>query len=577
MTANNISAAQIRDEYLRRQQAAEQDAPGAVAGNAVDLTQDDEADGLAQESVSQKKKRKRQEEKAIAKIKQSKGFKRRKNGNDDNEDEDEIAFDMYSKSRPLPGQLENCEICNKRFTVTAYSKTGPGGGLLCPKCSKELEAENKKDKPKKQGATEKRRQTQSKLLDGFVSKGATSLIELCIKNVADNINDVEEFGDLPPVLLDRLSQILSKRRALNSRTLDLFLRPDLDTVALYDSANIKTDDYKKIFAIVPNVRHLLLVHAGQFKDEVIQYMLERNVPITNLELEAANLVSNDMWRQFFKGRGKALKSLKLTWLDFYLDDDCIDELAESCTDLRRLKLERCFKLGPAAFDSLTKFRKLEHLSLRFNKPVEAERLVKLISTLGSNLRTLSLQRFDNANDDVLCAIHSHCHQLTKFRLTDNELCTDAGFVDLFTDWSNPPLSFIDLSSNRDLDYNNPDGPERPNGLASSGFEAVMRHSGSRVEKLDISSCRHISHATLLEAFDGVKTYPELTELNINFLTRIDTPIVAGIFKSCPKLKKVVAFGCFNVNEVSVPAHIALIGLPNAQNPILINGDAIGEL
>ncbi len=52
--------------------------------------------------------------------------------------------------------------------------------------------------------------------------------------MADNIHDIHEFGDLPPSLLNRLSQILSKRRVIDSRTLDLFLRPDLDTVDVYD-------------------------------------------------------------------------------------------------------------------------------------------------------------------------------------------------------------------------------------------------------------------------------------------------------------------------------------------------------
>lgn len=61
---------------------------------------------------------------------------------------------------------------------------------------------------------------------------------MLLQKVADNINDIDEFGDLPPGLLDRLGQILSKRRILTSRTLDLFLRPDLDTVSLYDCASM---------------------------------------------------------------------------------------------------------------------------------------------------------------------------------------------------------------------------------------------------------------------------------------------------------------------------------------------------
>ena len=58
-----------------------------------------------------------------------------------------------------------------------------------------------------------------------------------LQKVADHINDVEEFGDLPPDLLDRLSQILSKRRALTPRTLGLFLRPEVDRLAIYDCAS----------------------------------------------------------------------------------------------------------------------------------------------------------------------------------------------------------------------------------------------------------------------------------------------------------------------------------------------------
>ena len=98
-------------------------------------------------------------------------------------DEDDIAWDMYAKSKPLPGQLENCEICDKRFTVTAYSKAGPDGGLLCTRCSKEKEAEKKKDaKPKKQAANRaKQRQVQSDLLDGIVRNGSKSLQEICVE------------------------------------------------------------------------------------------------------------------------------------------------------------------------------------------------------------------------------------------------------------------------------------------------------------------------------------------------------------------------------------------------------------
>lgn len=55
--------------------------------------------------------------------------------------------------------------------------------------------------------------------------------------MANNINDVEEFGDLPGELRLRLSQILSKRRVLTPRTLGLFLRSDVNTIDIFDAAS----------------------------------------------------------------------------------------------------------------------------------------------------------------------------------------------------------------------------------------------------------------------------------------------------------------------------------------------------
>lgn len=139
------------------------------------------------ETSVRKKKRKRLHEKTLAKLEEGKALKHQKkkksDAGSDEEGGDHVAWDMYTKKKPLPGQLENCDICEKRFTVTPYSKTGPDGGLLCAKCSKEQEGKKRKDdKPKKQAVSrDKRRQVQSSLLDGIVQIGSKSLQELCIK------------------------------------------------------------------------------------------------------------------------------------------------------------------------------------------------------------------------------------------------------------------------------------------------------------------------------------------------------------------------------------------------------------
>ncbi|PKX90864.1 DNA repair protein Rad7, protein [Aspergillus novofumigatus IBT 16806] len=579
LASNNISAAQIHQDYQRRVRQAEREA--AANEPADELEEEDEYEDNEDndgETAEQRKKRKRKEAATLAKIKQSKEFARRKarRTGEPDDDDDVIAREMmYQKSRPMPGQLENCELCNKRFTVTPYSKTGPSGGLLCAKCSKEVADDERKSKAKKRGPRSGRRQNQSNLLDGIVQQGALSLVEMCAKKVADNHNDIEEFGDLPSRLLRRLSQIFSKRRILTSRTLDLFLRPELNFIDIYDAAKLETDDFHKIFAIMPALNRVNLRFAGQIKDRVVEYMIDRDLQVRQLQLDAANLVSDPYWRRLFQKLGSQLESLKLSNLDFSFDDETVETLCRNCTALKRLKLKQCWKIGSNSLRAISTLPTLEHLSLDTVQEFEIEPFLLMVNTLGPSLRTLSLEGFRNADDRLLDLIHDKCRLLSKLRFSDNTLCSDRGFVDLFTNWANPPLRFVDLSSTRDVDNANPDGPVEAIGLASQGFIALMNHSGSTLQILNISSCRHISRAAFEEVFSEEKTYPFLQELDVSFHTVMDDFLIGKIFQSCPAIKKVVAFACFNVRDVQVPVGVALVGGLKAQHSIVIDGPASG--
>ncbi|KAI7197765.1 hypothetical protein KC363_g39 [Hortaea werneckii] len=93
--------------------------------------------------------------------------------------------------------------------------------------------------------------------------------------------------------------------------------------------------------------------------------------------------------------------------------------------------------------------------------------------------------------------------------------------------------------------------------------------------LDIASCRHIERSAFFDVFNGGETYPALEYINLSFCNRADTSVVAGIFRSCPALKRLVAFGCFDVQDVVVPRNVALIGVPRAQEAIEQFGFGLG--
>ena len=584
LASHNIDAAQISADYQQRVRDAEQQA--AQSSTANDEDKENESDG--QEDAAERKKRKRKEEKLLMKIKQSKEFKKRKyenkkkHGSDDEEDDDALAREfMTKKAVPLAGQLENCELCEKRFTVTPYSKTGPDGGLLCPKCSKELKDEekaNQKAVKKKAPSRTRRRQTESDRMMGDVQQGAKSLQDHCVRKVADVVNDIDDFGVMPQHLLDRLSQILSRKRVFTPRTLNLFLREDSNKIDVYDSGKLEEEDFHRIFAHMSHLEEINLRFAGQLKDDALLYMADKCNSLKHLHLGATNLVSDRAWIQLFHQRGEQLESLKLSELNDSMRDDTVKELALHCTNLKRLKLRSCSHMSDESISALSTLTKLQHLTLRVAPETSADTLNNLISSIGPHLRTLCLEGYPEANDSTLDIIRSTCTNLRKLRFTGNNQCTDAAFVDLFTNWSNPPLSEIDFSENRDIEQDAANGDaDNANadsiGFGPAAFTAMMAHSGKELGSLDLHSCRHITHAALLDVFDGQKQYPVLRSMDMSFVMMVDEVAMAGIFRSCPNLRKLVVFACFNARAARIPQGIAVIGLPNAQDSI-VRGEAV---
>ena len=447
LASHNISAQQIHNDHQQRLQNA-RDQEAQNADNTEDKENESEEAG---EDVAERQKRKRKEEKALLKMKQSKEFKRRKleqkaRGEDDDEDDDTLARSMLTtKSKPLPGQLDNCDICEKRFTVTPYSKTGPNGGLLCPKCSKEIKDDEKKDaaaKKKKSAAPKgRRRQTESDRLMGDVKPGAKSLVDICVRRVANVVHDIDDFGDMPEDLLDRLSQILSKQRVLTPRVLQLFLRRDLDRIAVYDCGKLETEDFKKIFAFMPDVKFVNLRFAGQLKDDTVYYMIDKCKKIRHLQLGATNLVSDKAWVELFRTIGPNLESLKLSELNDSLKYDTVAELTKNCQNLKRLKLRSCSHMDEASINLLCQLKNLEHLTLSVaQQDTSSATLVELIATLGPKLRTLCLEDFQELDDAVLAAIMDNCNRLSKIRIRGSSNATDAAFAELFGNNSPIPHS-----------------------------------------------------------------------------------------------------------------------------------------
>lgn len=471
------------------------------------------------------------------------------------------------KSQSLPGQTANCEICNKRFTVTPYTKAGPCGGLLCPKCAKEVAADDptpKKGK-KKAGpvAGGARRKMQSSILDGTWQLGAKSLMSLCIEVLAKNIELADSLGDLPPLLIDRVARMLSKKRLVDSRTLDLFLRSDAEHVMIYDGARLNTGDYIRIFSIAAKLQKLKIRNAIQFKDEVMEYLIGRHIQLESLYLHGANLLTEDCWKTYLAEKGLHLKALQVYYTDKHFNNDVVATLNGYCPSLTRLKICHNQEVSDKGITHMAHLKNLEHLSLQLLKPTSTDPYIDVIKSIGGQLRTFSIRKVHDADDRLLDAIHNNCTSLRKLRIQDSEIMTDAGFARLFNGWKNKPLTFIDLEKCRHRDAANPNENAHHVGLCAEGFKALLNHSRRSLRYLNVHGCRHIPTEAFEEAFAEGKEYPELTKLEISFCSQVTDFVVGSIFRACPKLRELNVFGCFKVKDVLVPKGRLLIGVCNA--------------
>ncbi|KAL2136375.1 hypothetical protein VTI74DRAFT_4019 [Chaetomium olivicolor] len=593
LASHNISAAQIAIDAAERRRAAQneqnnasgQNNDQAAVASPTPAEQDPDVSTTPAQSTrgrraagtsARDEEARKKEQNSIEKIKASKKFQKRKRGLD-SDGEDDLARALLQASAPLPGQLENCEICGTRFTVTPYTRNGPGGGLLCNPCGKELDkddapAKKKKAKRASGGAVGLRRQVQSNILDGTYSLGAKSLMTLCIETLAKNIELAEELGDLPPRVIDKIARKLSKHRLLDSRTLSLFLAPTAEEVYIYDGAKLGSDDFIRIFQTVPGLKKLKVRNGIHFKDEVMDYLMSRHIELDDLYLHGANLISESKWKEFLQLKGRPLRSLRVYFTDKHFGDEILALLPTACPHLTRLKICHNQQVTGAGVAAIGQLKSLRHLSLDLRNDLHPDVYVDLIANIGTNLETLSLARVLSADNTVLDAIHAHCRRIVKLRITDSEEMTDAGFVRLFRDWANPGLVFLDLQKCRQLDAakprENPDGL----GLCSGGFRALMGHSGKTLRQLNVHGCRHIERVAFEEVFGPEKVYEALRKVEISFCEEVTDFVVGSVFRSCPNIRELNVFGCMKVRDVRVPRGKILVGVPNARGMVIEGND-----
>ncbi|KAJ2928494.1 hypothetical protein H1R20_g8594, partial [Candolleomyces eurysporus] len=456
-----------------------------------------------------------------------------KKGSDDEYQDDDDPYTSLSKSmwssgsKPPVGDFENCAKCEKQFTVTKYTMAAnPGPGWLCHVCAKA----SGKDPFKKPAAPRKRKAPGDKReVVHFVENRLPTLVNLCIKVVTQHIDDVESLGDIGTLNVEAIAKAMAKNRSLTAENAKLFYNTTNSKLVLYDATNLSSPAFESLVYLNPNLTSLRLDFCGQLDDPAFKVFTTSLPALERIELLGPFLVRSPAWKAFIKAHPN-LEGFLITQSPRF-DLDCLRELVSHCTGLKELRLKEFGKMSDDFLDEIAdnlggqgdSESILEYLDISSpgGESCSDAALVNLLSRIGGSLRCLDVSKHDLlTNAFLLGGLQQHTHSLES-------------------EWENPPLVSLDASRN----------PE----LQTDALEAIMKHSGTRLESLNINGWKDVEENGLRDIGRQGK---EMRKLDVGFCRNMDDFIVKAWLEGedvkgrkkggCMELVELKVWGCNRV-------------------------------
>ncbi|KAK0230718.1 RNI-like protein [Armillaria fumosa] len=472
---------------------------------------------------------------AATKLKKAKKSKKA----DKDEDEDEDTYTALprsmlsatgSSSKPAVGSFDICAKCEKQYTVTKYTmEAASGTGYLCHPCAKSSGT----DPFKKPPVPRKRKTAAAKRIVNYEERLFPSLASLCIQIISRYIDDIEALGDIGVLNMEAISKAISKNRSLTSTNAALFYGPENTVLTLYDATKLTPDALQTLAYLNPNLTTLRLDFCGLLSDEVMSVWSTSLPSLVSLQLLGPFLVRPSAWINFFESHPQ-LECFKITQSPRF-DVKCVETLiTTSQKTLHTLGLKEVGKMSDEFLDHI-KLLKGQLTYLNISEPSEScseAAIIEMLSTVASTLTHLDLSNHTEVSDKVLrLGLQPHAEAITSLGLKGLPELTDIGVADFFNSWrDNPPLTFLDIS--------------RIHLLNKDALLAILAHSGSSLQELNINGWRDIDNESLEEIGKQAR---DLKKIDLGFCRGVDDFTVKNIIDGNKGgLQEVKVWGCNRV-------------------------------
>ncbi|GLB35651.1 putative RNI-like protein [Lyophyllum shimeji] len=525
---------------------------------------DDAAEAVEKAATKKRKLSKAAEAKLKAKEKAKAKKKKKDEDGDYDDDDDDAEDDPYralstmwggkggaSPAKPPVGSFEPCAKCGNQFTVTRYTMAAvPGPGFLCHKCAKATGND-----PFKKPAAVKRKKVpvDRRTVVNFEERRFPTLASICIQLITKHIDDVESLGDIGALNVDAISKALSKNRALTPQNAQLFYSVTNTSLTFYDATNLTSPALETLIHLNPHLTSLRLDFCGHLNDTAMHTLSASLPALAHLELLGPFLVRPPAWLALFQSH-PALATFRITQSPRF-DRACVAALVGSAKGtLRRLRLREVGQMDDGFLRELARLERVEELDL--GAPGNAEAcsagaLQRLLEAVSGTLRVLDLSRHVLLTDGALRDGLAAARAVEALTLREVPLLTDGGVAAFFGAWGNPPVRVVELGRNY--------------ALGGKALEAVMRHSGERLEVLGINGWGGEGMGE--EALRTVgRLGRELRKLDVGWVREVDDFVVKGWMEGegedgdedaegkskgrangrtagCPRLSEVKVWGC----------------------------------
>ncbi|KAI8361951.1 hypothetical protein B0O80DRAFT_434744 [Mortierella sp. GBAus27b] len=438
----------------------------------------------------------------------------------------------FSHKRRMPqgtNKIEFCSKCRARFTIKAGTTppVNDDGGVLCPTCGGAAATPSPAPRPKSAKRNVRRQQQKAE-----IENRVPSLQDLCIQKIANYIEDVEAFGDISHVSMDKICRIICRNRSLNAETIQLFFDTRHFELTLYDCTDVTSEGLQNIAQFCPNLRSLKLKLCGRIDNSVMNYYANHLTQLTSLSLQGPILITEPSYIELFEIVGKKFERFELKHsARFSLE--AVKALCQKCPNLQLLRLSDLGLMEDSWLEHISELTKLKSLRLRNPEQgrITTDPVAKLLQAIGSGLEELELKGCIDLEDPVLLeGIRPCCMKLDRLNISGCEEFTSEAMESLFKDWSAHGLSYINL--------------ENCMALKDAAIAAVTAHSGESLEVFNIKGLDELTKESLLT----LDRCENLLTLDASWVRALDDEVMEHLVGAAPRLHKVLVWGNHRLTE-----------------------------